>query len=44
MLFESELRMLTVDGRKTDEINLVIPAPKTSFNLDLNYDRAIEEE
>jgi hypothetical protein len=40
MLIESELRIQTVDGKKTDDHNFVIPPPKVFFKADLNYDEA----
>jgi hypothetical protein len=33
MLIESELRIQTVDGKKTDDMNFPIPNPKLSFIL-----------
>lgn len=42
-MVETELKMQTVDGRKSDELNFVVPAPKVSFKVDLTYESKYEE-
>ncbi len=38
MLIESELWIQTVDGKKTDNLNFVIPPTKITFQNEQNYE------